>query len=90
MTQPARPLVGRDDELHLLGSLLDEGCAGLPRFAFVTGEPGIGKTRLVEEMRLWVAHQGAVTASARSYAVEGVVAVVAGSISPTAVVDTEG
>ncbi len=47
MTQPARPLVGRDDELHLLGSLLDEGCAGLPRFAFVTGEPGIGKTSLL-------------------------------------------
>ena len=37
----------------------------------VTGEPGIGKSRLVEEFRQWAAQRGAVTASARSYAAEG-------------------
>jgi tetratricopeptide (TPR) repeat protein len=40
----------------------------------VTGEPGIGKTRLIEEFRMWCVHQGAVSAVARSYAAEGVLA----------------
>ena len=47
---PARPLVGRDHELGLLGGLLEAGCAGRPRIAFVTGEPGIGKTSLLTEL----------------------------------------
>jgi DNA-binding SARP family transcriptional activator/tetratricopeptide (TPR) repeat protein len=45
-----------------------------PQLVVVTGEPGIGKTRLVEEFRLWVARQGAQTATARSYAAEGALA----------------
>jgi ATP/maltotriose-dependent transcriptional regulator MalT len=46
----AQPLVGRDRELELLGQLLEETCARDPRFVFVTGEPGIGKTRLLLEL----------------------------------------
>ena len=44
------PLVGRDRELALLERLLDEARAGAARFVVVTGEPGIGKTRLLSEL----------------------------------------
>jgi DNA-binding NarL/FixJ family response regulator len=50
MTEPAPPLVGRDHELELLERLLSEARAGVPRFAQVTGEPGIGKTYLLAEL----------------------------------------
>ena len=46
----AQPLVGRDRELELLEQLLEETCARNPRFVFVTGEPGIGKTSLLIEL----------------------------------------
>jgi predicted ATPase len=36
--------------LEFLGQLLEETCAGNPRFVFVTGEPGIGKTCLLLEL----------------------------------------
>lgn len=50
MPRLAQPLVGRDRELELLGQLLGETCARNPRFVFVTGEPGIGKTCLLLEL----------------------------------------
>ena len=50
MRQMAQPLVGRDRELELLGQLLEETCARNPRFVFVTGEPGIGKTCMLLEL----------------------------------------
>jgi len=37
-------LVGRDGELALLASAVDQALAGRSRFVFVAGEPGIGKT----------------------------------------------
>jgi tetratricopeptide (TPR) repeat protein len=40
----------------------------------VTGEPGAGKTRLVEELRSWCVHQGAAAVEARSYPAEGALA----------------
>ena len=43
-------LVGRDAELALLGGWLDEAVAGNPRLVLCSGEPGIGKTRLAEEL----------------------------------------
>ena len=43
-------LVGRDRELDGLAALLDEADAGMARLAFVTGEPGIGKTALLAEL----------------------------------------
>ena len=42
-----------------------------PHFVLVTGEAGVGKSRLAEEFLLWASQQGAVTAKARSYAAEG-------------------
>ena len=47
---------------------------GRSQFVLVGGEPGIGKTRLVEEFRSWCAHRGALTAEARSYPAEGALA----------------
>src|SRR5215472_5941811 len=43
----------------------------VPHFVLVTGEAGVGKSRLVEEFLLWASQQGAVTAKTRSYAAEG-------------------
>jgi DNA-binding CsgD family transcriptional regulator/tetratricopeptide (TPR) repeat protein len=45
------PLVGRDGELTELHEALRKCADGAPRTALVTGEAGIGKTRLVEEFR---------------------------------------
>ena len=45
---PAPLLVGREAELAQLHSWLDEALSGKRQLVFVTGEPGIGKTTLVE------------------------------------------
>lgn len=44
------PLVGRDDVLAELDEVLAEGRSGRGRVVLLTGEPGIGKTRLAEEL----------------------------------------
>jgi DNA-binding SARP family transcriptional activator len=44
------PFVGREREWTLLSSLLQQALAGQSRVAFLSGEPGIGKTRLLEEL----------------------------------------
>jgi predicted ATPase/class 3 adenylate cyclase len=51
--QPAvlGPLVGREEEVKTLLSVLDSARAGQGRIVELTGEPGIGKSRLVDEMR---------------------------------------
>ena len=46
-----RPIFGRDDELLRLGSMLDQLVSGRGQVVLVSGEAGIGKTRLVEEVR---------------------------------------
>lgn len=45
------PMVGRDADLRRLLDLLDSAAAGGGRAAFVVGEPGIGKSRLLQEFR---------------------------------------
>jgi DNA-binding NarL/FixJ family response regulator len=50
VTELARPFVARERELELIEQLLEETCEGDVRFLFVTGEPGIGKTRLLDEL----------------------------------------
>jgi class 3 adenylate cyclase len=48
---PARlPFVGRESVLEHLAALLGEATVGRGRLAMVVGDPGIGKTRTVEEL----------------------------------------
>jgi DNA-binding winged helix-turn-helix (wHTH) protein len=49
-------VVGRDDELRRLEALWREARLGRSRIAFVTGEPGIGKTTLVDAAVRALAH----------------------------------
>ncbi len=45
--------------------------AGRPHVVLISGEAGIGKTRLAEALVQWAARQGVATATARCYAAEG-------------------
>src|SRR5215831_19089781 len=51
-------LVGRADELGSLEGILDELDRGCPGAIEVTGEPGIGKTRLLRELAVRAAGRG--------------------------------
>ena len=44
------PFVGREREVGLLQRALDETLAGSGRLLLLVGEPGIGKTRLAEQL----------------------------------------
>ena len=45
------PLVGREDELALLTRRWSRALEGEGQFVQIVGEPGIGKSRLIEEFR---------------------------------------
>ncbi len=64
-------LIGREREWEQLHDAWQRTTDGGPHFVLVTGEAGVGKSRLAEEFLLWASQQGAVTAKARSYAAEG-------------------
>ena len=64
-------LVGREREWQQLVAAWHAAQHGPPGVVFVTGEPGIGKTRLVDELRAWCARSGVTVGEARSYATEG-------------------
>ena len=69
---PARaPLIGRRAERAHLAELWRRADGARAQLVLVTGEAGIGKSRLVEELRSWCVHRGAATAESRSYAAEG-------------------
>ena len=63
--EPA-PLVGREPELDHLRSIVDEAAVGGGRMVLVAGEPGIGKTRLVEAVAAGAT--GSTVACARCFA----------------------
>ena len=63
--------VGRDHELRALDALLDAALAGEGNVALVSGEPGVGKTRLVEELTRRAEARGFVVAWGRSWEGEG-------------------
>lgn len=70
-SSPAPEMVGRGWEWERLQTAWNSALAGRAGFALIAGEAGIGKSRLAAEMVRWARHQGATTASARAYAVEG-------------------
>jgi predicted ATPase len=53
------PFVGRVDELAALHRLLRGAMSGSPRLVLVTGDPGIGKSRLVAELAAAARDDGA-------------------------------
>jgi DNA-binding SARP family transcriptional activator/tetratricopeptide (TPR) repeat protein len=53
------PLVGRAAELACLDGLRQKAHAGQPQLAFVVGEAGIGKTRLIQELASRIRHRHA-------------------------------
>ncbi|HWW55240.1 MAG TPA: AAA family ATPase, partial [Acidimicrobiales bacterium] len=52
-------LIGRGDELAQLTDAFDQTVSGRSRLVMVVGEPGIGKTRLVEELAVYASVRGA-------------------------------
>jgi len=65
------PLVGRSAELTRLRAVWRGLAETGPRLVVLSGEVGIGKTRLAEEFVRWATGEGSVSAAARSYAAEG-------------------
>ena len=64
-------LVGRDLELALLDTCLSEALSGAGRTTWISGEAGIGKTRLAEELSQRAERAGALVTWGRSWEGEG-------------------
>ncbi len=47
------PLVGREEEIQRLKSLYMQSLRGQQNICFISGEPGIGKTRLASDFTAW-------------------------------------
>ncbi|MBN1135065.1 MAG: AAA family ATPase [Anaerolineae bacterium] len=64
-------MVGREREWMRLQEAWRAAAAKGPHFVLLSGEAGIGKTRLAEELLAWADRQGIATAGARCYGAEG-------------------
>ena len=71
VSRPSGPFVGREVELARLATALDEAFAGHGRLIMVSGEQGIGKTRLVTELAGLARARGARVLWGRCYEREG-------------------
>jgi len=69
--QPCRKLVGRNAPLGQLSESLQKALRGQRQVVFVTGEPGIGKTALVDEFQRLVAADVRPIRLGRGQCVEG-------------------
>jgi class 3 adenylate cyclase/tetratricopeptide (TPR) repeat protein len=61
------PFVGRGQELAWLNSRLQNAIVGGPRVLLIQGEAGIGKTRLLQELRSSARHRGVQVSYGRCY-----------------------
>ena len=64
------PVVGRDEELAAMRRSVDAMFANEGSIVLVTGEPGIGKSRFLDELRRHVQMHGGATLSSRAFAAE--------------------
>jgi predicted ATPase/DNA-binding SARP family transcriptional activator len=64
-------LVGRHSEWVQIRESWERASEGRTAFVVVTGDAGIGKSRLAEELVIWAQRQGAAVAKTRSYSAEG-------------------
>lgn len=71
LAQDQLPLVGRTGEWKSLIDGWYNASSGNAHCLILSGEAGIGKTRLAEELLTWVAQRGFPTATAHCYAAEG-------------------
>ncbi len=59
------PLVGREEEVNLLRKRWEQAKGGQGQAVTVSGEPGIGKSRLVQELKEHVTREGAIPIEVR-------------------------
>jgi DNA-binding CsgD family transcriptional regulator/tetratricopeptide (TPR) repeat protein len=62
----ASALVGRAAELAVLRAAFESAAEGRGTTVVLTGEPGVGKTRLLREIRTWCTEQGAAVLAGRA------------------------
>lgn len=67
-------LVGRQVAWRQLLASWQSAARGKARLVVISGEAGIGKSRLAEELRHWVSQQGLTAVYTRAYAAEGALA----------------
>ena len=63
--------IGRERERGALGEVLDEALAGRPSVAVLIGEPGMGKSRLADDLTVVARSRGILTAYAACSADDG-------------------
>jgi DNA-binding SARP family transcriptional activator len=67
----AKTIIGRKQEWQALRKAWQTASQGYPGALLILGEAGIGKSRLVNELVLWIRRQGIFSAFAQCYSVEG-------------------
>lgn len=67
----SHPLVAREQEWKLLLTEWKQASGGKLHMTLLSGEAGIGKTRLAEDLSHWASRQGIRTATAACYSAEG-------------------
>jgi class 3 adenylate cyclase/tetratricopeptide (TPR) repeat protein len=65
------PFVGRESERAKLRRLLDQAVRGQGALVMIGGEPGVGKTRLAEELAAEARQRGVLTWTGHCYEMEG-------------------
>ena len=65
-------LIGREDDLAVVVDHWTAAVQGRPGLVLLTGDPGVGKSRLVEEAQRVAARQGAAVAMSRCFSASGV------------------
>jgi DNA-binding SARP family transcriptional activator len=70
VSAPDMPLIGRESEFERLEECWKRALQEKPQFVVLTGEAGIGKTRLAREFASWVQVRGGSALYGRAYAVE--------------------